>query len=138
MLKKVLLISLGLIILGVSLFFLFFVEGQNGKDVKSFQDCVDAGYPVMESYPRQCSVPNGESFVEEVDGFEEGEYYGSSTNYSCEEHTDCVVAGCNSEICTGVDEGGMSSICVYPEIPLPQDLGYSCGCFKEKCQWGKD
>jgi len=33
--------------------------------VKNFLTCADAGYPVMESYPRQCRVPNGTIFVED-------------------------------------------------------------------------
>jgi len=34
--------------------------------IKSFEDCVKAGYPVMESYPRQCTLPGGKFFVERV------------------------------------------------------------------------
>ncbi len=45
---------------------LIFDIGRNGGDteVKSFDDCVAAGYPVMESFPRQCAVPGGQSFTE--------------------------------------------------------------------------
>ncbi|NOZ76363.1 MAG: hypothetical protein GXO65_01500 [Euryarchaeota archaeon] len=35
-------------------------------NITSFQECVQAGYPVMESYPRQCRTPDGRTFVEEV------------------------------------------------------------------------
>ena len=35
-------------------------------EVKSFEDCEDAGYPIMESYPRQCRTPDGRLFVEEI------------------------------------------------------------------------
>ncbi|MDD1664773.1 MAG: hypothetical protein LUQ32_05420 [Methanomicrobiales archaeon] len=34
--------------------------------IRSFGECVAAGYPVMESYPRQCRVPGGPTFVEEL------------------------------------------------------------------------
>jgi hypothetical protein len=34
--------------------------------VRNFAECVAAGYPVMESYPRQCRVPGGPTFVEEL------------------------------------------------------------------------
>ncbi len=34
--------------------------------VDSFEACVRAGYPVMESYPRQCRTADGQLFVEEV------------------------------------------------------------------------
>jgi hypothetical protein len=36
------------------------------KVIGSFEACVAAGYPVMESYPRQCSVPGGPTFTEKI------------------------------------------------------------------------
>lgn len=33
--------------------------------ITNFNACADAGYPVMESYPRQCRTPNGTLFVED-------------------------------------------------------------------------
>lgn len=35
------------------------------QNVTSFEECVNAGNPVMESYPRQCSA-GGETFVEDI------------------------------------------------------------------------
>ena len=34
------------------------------KKVKTFDDCAKAGFPVMESYPRICSLPDGRSFTD--------------------------------------------------------------------------
>lgn len=34
--------------------------------INSFEECAKAGYPVMESYPRQCRTPDGRLFVEPV------------------------------------------------------------------------
>ena len=34
--------------------------------INSFDECARAGYPIMESYPRQCRTPEGKLFVEEV------------------------------------------------------------------------
>lgn len=34
--------------------------------INSFEDCVTAGYPVAESYPRQCNSPDGRHFVEDI------------------------------------------------------------------------
>ena len=34
--------------------------------INSFEDCVSAGNPIMESYPRQCRTENGKHFVEEI------------------------------------------------------------------------
>jgi hypothetical protein len=32
--------------------------------IKSFEDCVGAGYPVLESHPRQCRLPDGTTLIE--------------------------------------------------------------------------
>lgn len=34
--------------------------------ITSFEDCWDAGYPIMESYPEQCRTPDGQTFVREI------------------------------------------------------------------------
>src|SRR3989344_9169630 len=34
--------------------------------ISTFEECADAGFPVMESYPRQCRTPDGKNFVEEI------------------------------------------------------------------------
>lgn len=36
------------------------------KTIQSFIDCIEAGYPVLESYPRQCQTPDGKSFSEDI------------------------------------------------------------------------
>ena len=40
------------------------VKSLQAADVNSFEECVEAGYSVAESYPRQCATPDGRSFVE--------------------------------------------------------------------------
>lgn len=35
-------------------------------EVLSFADCAAAGYPVMESHPRQCKTPDGRTYAEEL------------------------------------------------------------------------
>lgn len=35
--------------------------------IASFEECVEAGYPVMESYPRQCRSADGTLFVETIE-----------------------------------------------------------------------
>jgi len=43
-------------------------SGQDAQKtaITNFEECVAAGNPVMESYPRQCNA-NGKNFVEEID-----------------------------------------------------------------------
>lgn len=34
--------------------------------IKSFADCEEAGFPVREMYPRQCALPDGRVYAEEI------------------------------------------------------------------------
>jgi eight-cysteine-cluster-containing protein len=64
------------------------------------------------------------------------EHHGSSTFGRCSNDNDCVVSGCNREICQSKFEESMFSICVY-NPPYPKELGYECRCIGQKCAWTK-
>jgi len=51
--------------------------------ILTFKDCVAAGYPVMESYPRQCQTSDGKAFVSLEDIFM------ISKDVSCHADEDC-------------------------------------------------
>ena len=34
--------------------------------IRNFEECAAAGYPIMESYPRQCREPGGKTFAEDI------------------------------------------------------------------------
>jgi len=57
-----------LIIIGAIVLMIFENNKAMSEDVNNFIECVEAGNPVMESYPRQCEH-NGEIFVEEIENF---------------------------------------------------------------------
>lgn len=40
-------------------------EGVFEEEINSFEECVEAGHPILESYPRQCKTPDDKTFVEE-------------------------------------------------------------------------
>ncbi|MDP3962428.1 MAG: Gmad2 immunoglobulin-like domain-containing protein [bacterium] len=61
--KSLIMILIILAVLGVGLYFLLSPEVP--KLITTFAECVAAGNPVMESYPRQCRA-DGETFVEEI------------------------------------------------------------------------
>ena len=49
----------------------WYVWNQNQEDepvasISSYEECVAAGHPVMESYPEQCAVPGGETFTRKL------------------------------------------------------------------------
>lgn len=44
----------------------FFTQQKAPQAVTSFAECVAAGNPVMESYPRQCNTKDGKHFTEDI------------------------------------------------------------------------
>lgn len=38
----------------------------NAANISSYEDCVAAGYPVLESYPERCMTPDGHSFTRDI------------------------------------------------------------------------
>jgi len=71
---KIVLICLAAIAILVALFFAFnsYIYNEKQADavdpatVLSFAACEQAGYPVMESYPRRCRTPDGRTYTEEI------------------------------------------------------------------------
>ncbi len=64
--KNIVFIILLLIIAG-AVWFSVSKKSQNQEvAILSFEDCVKAGMPVLESYPRQCRTPDGRLFAEEL------------------------------------------------------------------------
>lgn len=64
--KKILIIGAVLVVLIGG----WFLVGQNqsNKIVSSYDECVAAGYPILETFPEQCKTPSGETFVRSVLG----------------------------------------------------------------------
>jgi hypothetical protein len=106
--KKVMII---LMVLG-----LFFMFGCTTKTISSFDECVAAGYPVMESYPQQCKVGDI-IFVEEID---------ESPIEDADGKHICTAEEKQAEICTmdytpvcgdnGITYGNACSACASGEI----------------------
>ncbi|OGI76259.1 hypothetical protein A3C67_03125 [Candidatus Nomurabacteria bacterium RIFCSPHIGHO2_02_FULL_42_19] len=71
--------------------------------ISSFEECVAAGYPVMESYPRQCRTPEGVLFVENVENPTPAPVATGG----------CFVGGCSGQICS--DQEGVITTCEYRE-----------------------
>ena len=65
-----LIIALIVIVLAVLGVIMLRNDDENDEDVAnitSYQECVDAGYPIMESFPEQCAVPGGDTFVNDIE-----------------------------------------------------------------------
>ncbi len=54
----------------------YFQNRNTAEQITSFAQCEAAGYPVGESYPRQCWTPDGKHFVEDIAPIT-GEFYGT-------------------------------------------------------------
>jgi hypothetical protein len=74
--KEKYIISVVVFILAVLVAYLaWYVNGRPKtpvKEVTSFDECLQAGYSIGESYPRQCWTPDGGHFVEELKGEKAG------------------------------------------------------------------
>ena len=66
--KKIFISWLIIFILGgVAIYLILFKPGEAPRPIiNNFKECVSAGYPVLESYPRQCKTPDGKSFTEDI------------------------------------------------------------------------
>jgi hypothetical protein len=52
------------VFVAIGILIILFQSEKNPYDkIQSFNDCVKAGYPIMQSYPPQCTLPNGRFFV---------------------------------------------------------------------------
>jgi len=64
--NKILIIILILVAGGLVYYFGFWQEKAQEITINSFEECIVAGYPILESYPRQCKTPDGKSFTEDI------------------------------------------------------------------------
>lgn len=65
--SKKIFIFLIITILGATVYFIMFKSGEVPAPViNSFEECISAGYPVLENYPRQCKTPDGKTFAEDI------------------------------------------------------------------------
>lgn len=63
--KRILLIVTALIMVPIILLGgKYFLDDQKAKSVTDFASCQKAGYPVLKTYPGQCSTPDGRKFVQ--------------------------------------------------------------------------
>ena len=67
---KLFIIVAVVIVVGVILAYVFitkpaFIFGP-ASPIDNFDDCTAQGFPVMESYPRQCKTPDGQTFIEDI------------------------------------------------------------------------
>jgi eight-cysteine-cluster-containing protein len=77
----------------------FFNAQKDSKMITSFEECISAGYPVLESYPPQCKTSDGRNFVEETDA----PITPIDSTRPAGAYDDCIITGCNGQICASED-----------------------------------
>jgi hypothetical protein len=55
--------ALVIIAIVATVILLLLPKPQSQVEINSFQQCASAGYPIQQSFPEVCSVPNGKSFT---------------------------------------------------------------------------
>src|SRR3989344_5831665 len=103
------LIGIAVVLAIVGALLLAFVQNREEAQLLSitnFDECVAAGYPIMESYPEQCATPDGRTFVNERQIIPD-DGLGLQAN-------GCAVAGCSGQLCVSADEAGdIITTCEY-------------------------
>lgn len=118
--------SLGLRLLGGS-------ANRGPSAITSFEECATAGYPIQESYPRQCRTPEGKTFVSLTDVFD------STIDVSCRQDSDCVLANkeqgfgcCYVGACESVDYSQEQWVAVNQSW-FSENQDRYCPAKKEEC-----
>lgn len=69
--KNIIIVILVVILVGGAIWFLSTRTPEEStlpeEEITSFEECIVAGYTVLESYPRQCQTPDGKAFIEEIE-----------------------------------------------------------------------
>ena len=162
--KNIIIVSLVLVLIGGAIWFLLTRTSEEPilpeEEITSFEECVVAGYSILESYPRQCKTPDGKTFTEEIQLEDEtadwqvyrNEEYGYELkypkNWSFREFSKKFAgfspSGKESQAGIGYEHPGEITITVYPTLgDFPnneEELGFddwidqeiSTGRFKNK------
>lgn len=99
-------------------------EARENVAIANFEECAEAGYPVMESFPRQCRTPDGRLFVEETSN---PNPTGPTTSGGC------YVGGCSGQICS--EDPNAVSTCEFREEYACYKSGVCERQADGKCGW---
>lgn len=78
--------------------------------ISTFTECIEGGYPILESYPRQCATPDGRVFTETLAQVRNDEYVKKPQVLD----NGCVIAGCSGQLCVSSREkSSVVTTCEY-------------------------
>jgi len=64
--RKIILIAILILVFAITGFLVWRYFTTPVIIITNFDECVAKGYPILESYPRQCKTPDGKTFVEDI------------------------------------------------------------------------
>lgn len=112
-------IVVAILIVLVALLVVLIQTPPSGPEIKSFEECVAAGYPVMESYPPQCAVPGGPTFTEDSCQDKEGNWVLTiSDAKNIAKNSECLEVVCCEIYGYGV---GMEKVNIHYEWTKSED-----------------
>lgn len=105
--KKIAVIVTIIIVLIAAAFLLAYLINQKsvGK-VTNFEQCAKFGFPIMESYPRQCRAGD-KIFIEDISANKSDDGNKNTTS------PECKIAGCSGQLCVGTDSPDIITTCEY-------------------------
>jgi len=59
-------VAITVIVIAIIIGVVIYLNNQPAKTINNFAECVSANYPVIETYPRQCTTSDGRVFVEDI------------------------------------------------------------------------
>ena len=73
MIKMVALVAIMMVVYSAGAFACYevgkYIDNKIDNEIENFDDCVAAGYSVMQVYPRVCVDSNGNTYAEEIEQF---------------------------------------------------------------------
>ncbi len=100
------------------------------QKINSYRDCARAGYPVQESYPRKCVIPQGKTFIEQLDTPEpslsdfspgSGGGFSPSPKVMLNNSGSTCINKCGDQVCQIVVCLGTNCPCAETVTSCPQD-----------------
>ncbi len=105
--KKNTVITMMVIILIAAAFFLaYLINRKSVSEVSNFEQCAKLGFPIMESYPRQCRAGD-KIFVEDINANK------PANNNKNIASPDCKISGCSGQLCVDKNAEDIITTCEY-------------------------
>lgn len=133
MLKRVIIVIIGIIIISLFIWFLnsqkLISPGENSKVNKVINDNTSL---VNDNNNQDLSRLN-----ENINNQLVEEFCGWSTESNCSTNDDCLVDGCSGQVCRAKNDAFIGTTCEWRECYDETKYDFTCQCVNNQCQWFK-